>query len=696
MVPAAMILMLAGAIAILGLPLTVQYYLRARQDPSHRRIWWVVMSGVASGIVLWATNLLFILGLARAAGAATAGFEPAISAASLFGGTCILIFLTRAGAKAQTGVGRRMIGGLLGGMIACMAMATQSALLVAGDVVLDWRLGAGAVAWSTIGTFVISGRTEPNSSLRLRLLVLAGAFINIGAFFFLIGGAIRFQLDESVAVPAHALSGDAVVMVVTSLIGITALGGHAFVSIDRIARRDVADAYRHLALHDPLTGLPNRAYLREELERLLRAPARDAGKPGFALVGVDLDRFKPVNDVHGHGAGDALLEAIAENVRRILEPGELFARTGGDEFVALSPSGDREEASAFAERLRAAISQPLFWEDAQLSVGASLGVVLHRDADADIGALLNWMDLALYRAKAAGGDTIRFYEARMDESRRARFALAMELRRALDQGEFELNYQAQTELISGRPVAYEALIRWNHPERGRIPPDEFIPVAEETGLIRQIGAWVLHTACRDAAAWPEDMRVAVNVSPIQIGQPDFVEVVEDALLNAALQARRLELEMTEAALLSDQELLRSTMGRLKTLGVRLALDDYGTGYASLATLRGFPFDRVKIDRSFILDLERDPQAADIVRSTLLLGRALQLPVVAEGIESEGHRAFLISEGCLEGQGYLFSRPVPATELRKQMPTTPTPAAVPFVRQEETAHTSARSASSSAP
>jgi diguanylate cyclase (GGDEF)-like protein len=402
---------------------------------------------------------------------------------------------------------------------------------------------------------------------------------------------LHIEMGRGSAPPDELLVDDGLMMLIFAVMGLLMTAGLSTYVIDRNTRRDAGAQVRHVALHDPLTGLPNRAFLRSTLEDLLAESRARFG--GVAVVGVDLDRFKPVNDVHGHAAGDAMLVSLAARVRDVLEPGEEFCRTGGDEFVALRGGVLNDaEARRFAERLREAMLKSMDWKGGRLSVGASLGVCLHPRDGADAETLLNRVDLALYRAKEAPGDAIQFYDARMDEASRSRSAMAMELRQALDRTEFVLYMQPQNEMATRRCVGFEALIRWRHSIRGLAPPNDFIPVAEKTGLIREIGAWALREACRMASSWPERCKVAVNVAPMQLAQPGFVEMVLDALLESGLSAERLDLEVTEASLIADQACTIDVMNNLKRAGIRIAMDDYGTGYASSATLKAFPFDKI--------------------------------------------------------------------------------------------------------
>ena len=409
----------------------------------------------------------------------------------------------------------------------------------------------------------------------------------------------------------------------------------------------------HLARSDSLTDLPNRASF---LDKLARQAALSGGDDLFALFAIDLNRFKEVNDIYGHGVGDQLLVHIADHLRRSLRPGEFVARLGGDEFVAIAPVADRQEALAVADRFRAAIATPMDVEHAAVASDASVGVAFWPLDGEEISVLINNADLAMYRAKASLTADICFYESEMDQAVRERRRMTLALREALDAGRFQLHYQVQASVETGAVTGYEALLRWPQAEGGYISPDRFIPLAEETGLILPIGEWVLRTACAEAASWDEPHKVAVNLSPIQLANVDLPRLVHAILLDTGLSPSRLELEITETAMISDLARTTHVLRQLKALGVTIAMDDFGTGYSSLSTLRAFPFDKIKLDRSFMSELDGSPQARAIIRAVLALGESLDIPVLAEGVETTGQLDFLREQGCDEVQGYLLGRP----------------------------------------
>lgn len=446
-------------------------------------------------------------------------------------------------------------------------------------------------------------------------------------------------------------------------------GGFVDTFEDITKRLRAEERIRRLAHYDTLTDLPNRATFYERMESILSHLRRSEA---VAVLSLDLDRFKSINDTLGHPVGDLLLKAAADRMKSCVRSEDIVARLGGDEFAILQvPSESPPDINALATRLISVVGAPYDLDGHQVIVGASVGIAVAPNDGDGPDVLMKNADLALYRAKADGGGVYRFFEAGMDARMQARHALELDLRKAIKNGEFELYYQPITNVKTGQIASCEALIRWHHPERGMISPLDFIPIAEETGLIVQVGEWVLRQACAEAVRWPKHITIAVNLSPAQFKSRNLVPMVMSALASSGLPAARLELEITELVLLQDNEGAFAVLHQLRNLGIKIAMDDFGTGYSSLGYLRSFPFDKIKIDQSFIRDLPTKQDSVAIIRAVVGLSSSLGITTTAEGVETKEQLASVTAEGCNEVQGYLFSRPQPAAEvqriLREQAP-----------------------------
>ncbi|MCA6097017.1 EAL domain-containing protein [Bradyrhizobium sp. WSM 4400] len=439
-------------------------------------------------------------------------------------------------------------------------------------------------------------------------------------------------------------------------------GGWVATIQDVTERTRTENKIAHMAHYDALTDLPNRVLFRERLERLLKAIRPDQQ---LAVMYIDIDEFKAVNDALGHQIGDELLRAVADRLRGCVGDTDVAARLGGDEFAVIQTAvRDQTETMQLLAAIYQAIRRPIDCSGHLITTDASIGIAVAPADGLDIDQLLRNADLALYGAKSDGRRTYRFFETGMDARAKARRSLELELRQAIADGSFELHYQPLLHLEEGQVSCCEALVRWRHPERGTISPADFIPIAEDTGLINDLGHWVLNTACREAMNWPEHVHVAVNVSPIQFKSQTLALNVAAALAATGLAPSRLELEITEAVLIRDDEAALDILHQLRELGVRIALDDFGTGYSSLSYLQRFPFDKIKIDRAFIKDLAGTGASSTIVQAVVNIAAASDMTTTAEGVETEQQRNLLRILGCTEMQGYLFSRPVSSAEIRK--------------------------------
>jgi diguanylate cyclase (GGDEF)-like protein len=440
-------------------------------------------------------------------------------------------------------------------------------------------------------------------------------------------------------------------------------GGWVATHEDITEQRQSEVKIEYMAHHDSLTDLANRALLNDRLERALE---RVQHGEMVAVHHLDLDQFKAVNDTFGHPSGDRLLRLVAERLRALVGGADTIARMGGDEFVIVQVAiADPADATALAQAVIRELTEPYDIDGQQAVIGVSVGISIGPGDGSGSDRLLRNADLALYRAKSDGRGTFRFFEPAMDLQMQTRRVMEQDLRKALPAGEFELHYQPIVNLASNEISGFEALIRWNHPTRGMISPAAFIPLAEEIGFILPMGEWVIRQACATAAQWPAHLHVAVNISAIQFRSPGLMQVIVGALAASGLAPTRLEIEITESVLLHNKEATLAVLHQLRALGIRIAMDDFGTGYSSLTYLQSFPFDKIKIDRSFVKNITDNPSSLNIVRAVAALANGMGMTATAEGVETAEQLAQITSEGCTEMQGFLFSRPLPPAEIERQ-------------------------------
>jgi diguanylate cyclase (GGDEF)-like protein len=440
-------------------------------------------------------------------------------------------------------------------------------------------------------------------------------------------------------------------------------GGWVATHEDITEQRQSEVKIEYMAHHDSLTDLANRVLLNERLEHALGH--RIHREEIVAVHHLDLDQFKAVNDTFGHLAGDKLLKIVAGRLRGLVRESDTVARMGGDEFVIVQgPIRDPADATSLAQRIIALISEPYDIDGHQAVISASIGIAVGPGDGLRPDRLLRNADLALYRAKGDGRGKFRFFEPAMDLQMQTRRIMEQDLRKALAAGEFELHYQPVVNVASNEISGFEALIRWNHPTKGMVAPAAFIPLAEEIGFIVPIGEWVIRRACATAAQWPGDLHVAVNISAVQFRSPGLMQVIIGALATSGLDPTRLEIEITETALLQNKETTLALLHQLRALGIRIAMDDFGTGYSSLTYLQCFPFDKIKIDRSFVKDITENTGSLNIVRAVAALANGMGMTATAEGVETSEQLDKITSEGCTEMQGYLFSKPLPAAEIER--------------------------------
>jgi diguanylate cyclase (GGDEF)-like protein len=437
-------------------------------------------------------------------------------------------------------------------------------------------------------------------------------------------------------------------------------GGWVETHEDITVRQQAEESIAFMAHHDALTKLPNRLLFRERMEHAIALAGRGTE---FAVICIDLDNFKQVNDTLGHPIGDGLLVAVSNRLRSCIREIDTVARLGGDEF-AIIQLGVRqpEDSESLASRITGAFSQPFDVDGHQVMAGASIGVTVAPSDSVSYETLMRDADIALYLAKTEGRGTVRFFEPEMDARIHIRRMLELDLQNAITRNEFELYYQPVVSLITNKLIGFEALLRWHHPVQGFVSPLDFIPVAEETGMIVPIGEWVLRTACIEAATWSADLTIAVNLSPVQFKHGDIIATLQAALAASGLRPDRLELEITESVFLRDTVGTMKALHQLRAMGIGVSLDDFGTGYSSLSYLHSFPFNKIKIDQSFVRDLMTNKESMSIVGAVTGLGTSLGIKTTAEGVETLEQLNKLRAKGCTEGQGYFFSRPRPANEL----------------------------------
>ncbi|MDO1582334.1 putative bifunctional diguanylate cyclase/phosphodiesterase [Rhizobium oryzicola] len=649
----------AAGLCILGSVLTARLLSRAIRATGPEKAVWLGLTGFVGGAVIWTTHFMAMLGYENGGAAA---YEPSLTLFSLL----IAVLSSFAGLAIAAYGERTMLveagGAIVGLGISGMHFVGMAAYKVSGTIIWDNRYVAASVLMAVLFGALTTNRIIRPVTRFCRYGGAAALVLGITSAHFTGMAGIDIVLAPVQTVASDMLSpiilGFSVLGIMLVLLGLAA----CTYLLDAKTNRAAVDRYRHLSLHDPLTGLPNRTAFLEELAAL---QAGENGQPGnVAILSFDLNRFKEINDVHGHAAGDAVLQAIGERLASVSRPNEFLARIGGDEFVAISRHYfARQDALQVAHRIVNEIGRPIEWNAERFTVSSSVGIAIFDYDGSSVDDVVTQADVAMYRAKATAPNTICFYDPSMDQAVRERNALAIDMRSSLQNNEFELFYQVQNEAATGRPIGFEALLRWNHPVRGRISPAEFIPIAERTGLINEIGEWVLRNACREAAGWTNALGIAVNVAAQQLADLTFPAKVKSILTETGLDAQRLELEITESGIIEDQRRALVVLKQLKEIGVKIAMDDYGTGYSSLSTLMNFPFDKIKIDRSFVEHVATDSLSAAIVRSTLILAQSLNIPVLAEGVEGQDQIDFLKREGCLQVQGYLFGKPVPLSAIR---------------------------------
>jgi len=645
------LVLVAAIVCATGCWAVTRLFQRAIGTTGLQRAGWHFLTALGAGSSIWCTHFVAILAYEPGA---PVGFDPVQTIVSL------LIAVAGAGfgfVVAASGVTRLAPifgGGIVGLAISAMHYTGMLAYRVQG--IVSWSLPflvasvALAVVFSALALHFAARRVFWRDKF------IATGLLVVGIVSLHFTGMTAFQVSPLLIEGAYS-NPAALQTLALAIAGVALLivgAGVASYLIDDSVRAESYQQLRHMALRDSLTDLPNRASFNEYLAGEIDLAARAGGK--IALIAIDLNRFKEINDLRGHGAGDEVLRILARRMTNLLLDGEFVARLGGDEFAAVHRMRSHADLDDFLSRLETALFKPIRLDDCEVAAGASIGVACYPDNADAAEILINNADLAMCRAKAELNKTICFYEPSMDETVRARRMLGIELREALENNQLEVHYQVQKSVSTGAIRGYEALLRWKHPKRGWIPPSEFIPLAEENGLILPLGEWVLRTACAAAKSWEPRCKVAVNLSPVQVAHANLPKLIHEVLLETGLPAARLELELTESTIMKDRARSLHTLRQIRALGVTIALDDFGTGYSSLETLRAFPFDKIKLDRSFMSEIEASSSAKAIIRAVMALSNSLDIPVLAEGIETEGQLLILDREGCHEAQGYLLGRP----------------------------------------
>ena len=618
---------------------------------------WLLLAAVVAGFAIWCTHYVATLAYVGtdpdAHGAGLAAVSLIVAIGGAYAGFAI--------AALRTGRRASWAGGAVLGL-AIGVMHYLGAFMAEAESAAPWRAGYVVASLLMVLLFGALALAAARGTVR-RLSPRAAAPLLVATISSLHFTSVT-AIETLHALPSRATDGTEVLAIAAALVGLVVIAAGAMSwLIDSRLRRSLGNELSRMALTDPLTGLPNRAGFEEHLaDKIAWAEQAQAR---FAVVSIDMDRFDTINDSYGHLFGDLVLRAVATRLSDRLDEGERVARLGGDEFGALKRFATAGELNDFLTHIRGACSRAIEIEGVRVEIAASFGVAIYPEDAASADMLVN--NAALARHRATSEEPLCFYNGCVDDVVRKQRAIASDLKMAIQRGQLQLYYQPQTSLADGTLVGYESLARWNHPVRGPISPAEFIPAAEKHGLIGVLGDWALRQACEDAAQWSGSTKVAVNVSPSQLSEPDLPRRIHEALIASRLAPSRLEIELTESAIMADRTQALHALRQIKALGVAVALDDFGTGYSSLEVLGSFPFDKIKLDRCFVMRIEQSGQALGIVRAVLAIGRTLGIPVLAEGIETPAQYSILRAEGCALGQGYLMGRPMPQPQTEGYTP-----------------------------
>jgi diguanylate cyclase len=636
----------------------MRHFARARATQGPTRYGWLFMASVGTGAALWASTFISILALEPTLASA---FELIPTAGALLIATICCLAGFEIGSQHRPSLAPELGGLVMGVGILAMHYVALNGWHVAGTI--GWNSYGVATALLlglSLSALAVNRANRPVTRWCRHGAAIVMTF-TICVMHWTLMASINVVPDPSIVLSPDLMPAKMLGVVVVGAVLLVMGSGFSSYIIDLRSRTESADRIHQLSFNDTMTGLPNRIAFNERLAFDIAEAHERAHK--LAAFSIDLDGFKDVNDVFGHNAGDLLLIEVAARMRKVLGPGEFLARQSGDEFLGLQTSGNHpHDAHAFAERIAQVFAGPFEVQDQPVTLTASIGFSIFPIDTRERDQLLSNAKLAMHRGKSKQRGSICVYQREMDDAARARRALARDVQTAAERNELELHYQLQTSICDGEVCGAEALMRWRHPKHGNISPAEFIPLAEETEAIILMGEWALRTACHNAAEGKVPGAVAVNLSPVQFSRDNLAETIHAILLETGLSPKRLEVEVTESTLMLDQTRGLHILRQLKSMGISVAMDDFGTGYSSLAMLHAFPFDKIKLDQSFVKRLPGDAAAAAIVRTVLALGKSLGMPVLAEGIETKAQWQFLAREGCDKGQGYLFARPVPLAQL----------------------------------
>ncbi|ASP34455.1 hypothetical protein CHH27_15370 [Labrenzia sp. VG12] len=655
------LLLLSVVVCLGGSAFSLYLLSKAHRDASRTRLIWLVWSALIGASAIWAAHIIALAAMVLPADEGfrlpTALLALAVTFAGVFAGFAL-------STKRDIRLAPEFGGIVLGLTVAVMGMTTSAAHVIAGA---DSN-GAGFSLWSLLlsaclGAIALSFVPQLRSR---RALLSATLFLFLAVVTLHLSMPVpeTFASQLGLLSQAGLLSEGQMISVALLICALCAALAATGCELEKERKEAARRAYQHLSLQDSLTHLPNRHYVQKVAADLLKK-ADQNGKI-CSVVLISLDQFKAINDLHGYEVGDMVLCSMAETLKNNLSEKVFISRFYGDEFLIINPAlNSEDEAVEFARLVRSLARRPIQWRSYRLSIRSSIGLaVFPRDGN-DLTKLVQRANLAAKQAKSIGGNLIQPYVTGMEESNRWETSLASDLRNATLENQLSLVFQKQNLTKTGSLIGYEALVRWRHAEKGPIAPEDFIPIAERSGIILDIGNWVLEAACAEAANWAEPVSLAVNASPLQFSRSDFAGLVSTVLIKTGLPAERLEIELTESTPIEDHERVHETILSLRQMGVRVAMDDFGKGYSSLNTLQAFPFDKIKVDRAFTQSLETNPHARAILRSAILLGHSFGIPVIAEGVETERQLEFLKEAGCLQVQGFLFGKHVLASQIKKK-------------------------------